>query len=94
MTALLPSFFSRCGQFLLSYTQTTADVDLVGCTIYYHYRLHWWLFLPYKRAKKVAEMMLFSNEGASELLHLREEGREDGRRAWEAATRFQTAITY
>lgn len=45
--------FSKCGQFLLSYTTTTADVDLVGFGVYYHYRLHWWLFLPYKRAKKV-----------------------------------------
>ncbi|XP_071743202.1 uncharacterized protein [Lepeophtheirus salmonis] len=36
----------------------------------YHYRLHWWLFIPYSRAKKVAEVLLFSNEGAPGNLHL------------------------
>lgn len=63
--------FSKCGQFLLSYTQTTADIELMGdIHINYHYRLHWWSFIPYKRAKKVAEVMLFSNQGAPGNLHL------------------------
>ena len=39
--------FSKCGQFLLSYTQTSADIELVGdIHINYYYRLHWWLFVP------------------------------------------------
>ena len=65
--------FSKCGQFLLSYTQTETDiVDLMSITAHlqYHYRLHWWLFVPYSRAKKVAEISLFSNGGAAGNLHL------------------------
>ncbi len=66
--------FSKCGQFLLSYTQTTAenDDDLVSdfYRMSYHYRLHWWLFVPYRRAKKVAEVMLFKNSGTDGNLHL------------------------
>ena len=35
--------------------QTTADFDMLGLgeSVNYHYRLHWWLFVPYRRAKKV-----------------------------------------
>ena len=64
--------FSKCGQFLLSYTQTEADVDLVTLVphFHYHYRLHWWLFIPYKKAKKVAEVTLFSNTSAAGNLHI------------------------
>ena len=64
--------FSKCGQFLLSYTQTEADVDLVTLVphFHYHYRLHWWLFVPYRRAKKVAEVTLFSNSSAAGNLHI------------------------
>ena len=56
--------FSKCGQFLLSYTQSNADINMADgfLTIKYNYRLHWWLFTPYKRAKKVAEVLLFSNQ--------------------------------
>ena len=62
--------FSKCGQFLLSYTQTEADIDLSSIPhLQYHYRLHWWLFVPYRRAKKVAEISLF-NQGAGGNLHL------------------------
>ena len=64
--------FSKCGQFLLSYTQTEADVDLVTLVphFHYHYRLHWWLFIPYRRAKKVAEVTLFSDSSAAGNLHI------------------------
>ena len=61
--------FSKCGQFLLSYTQTEADIDLIDPHLQYHYRLHWWLFVPYRRAKKVAEISLF-NQVAGGNLHL------------------------
>ena len=64
--------FSKCGQFLLSYTQSEADVDLVTLVphFHYHYRLHWWLFVPYRKAKKVAEVTLFSNSSAAGNLHI------------------------
>ncbi len=66
--------FSKCGQFLLSYTQTTSDIDLgaggADLNIKYNYRLHWWLFVPYKRAKKVAEALLFSDGGVYGGLHI------------------------
>ena len=56
--------FSKCGQYLLSYTQTTTEgdqlFDLVNFN--YYYRLHWWLFLPYAKARKVAEVTLFANQ--------------------------------
>ena len=44
--------FSKCGQFLLSYTQTEADLDLTsmhhhGLTLAYHYRLHWYFLYKY-----------------------------------------------
>ena len=58
--------FSKCGQYLLSYTQTTTEGDLGDLTdlvnFNYYYRLHWWLFLPYAKAKKVAEVTLFANQ--------------------------------
>lgn len=64
--------FSKCGQFLLSYTQSSSDVNVAESflSIKYNYRLHWWLFVPYRRAKKVAEAMLFSNQGAIGGLHI------------------------
>ncbi len=66
--------FSKCGQFLLSYTQTSSDLDLAtgGADLHikYNYRLHWWLFVPYRRAKKVAEALLFSDSGVYGGLHI------------------------
>jgi len=67
--------FSKCGQFLLSYTQSHAenvDLDMAmdSWRIPYHFRLHWWLFTPYKKVKKVAEVMLFTNAGTDMNLHL------------------------
>ena len=45
---------------------------LLSCfyKIYIFFRLHWWLFTPYKKAKKVAEVMLFTNAGTDMNLHL------------------------
>ena len=52
--------FSKCGQYLLSYTQTTTEGDLGDLTdlvnFNYYYRLHWWLFLPYAKAKIFCEI--------------------------------------
>ncbi len=66
--------FSKCGQFLLSYTQTSSDIDLgaggADLNIKYNYRLHWWLFVPYRRARKVAEALLFSDGGVYGGLHI------------------------
>jgi len=56
--------FSKCGQYLLSYTQTTTEGDQFDLVNFnYYYRLHWWLFLPYAKARKVAEVTLFANQG-------------------------------
>jgi hypothetical protein len=38
---------------------------MLGECVNYHYRLHWWLFVPYRRSKKVAEILLFSNDGVA-----------------------------
>ena len=55
--------FSKCGQYLLSYTQTTTEGDQFDLVNFnYYYRLHWWLFLPYAKARKVAEVTLFANQ--------------------------------
>ena len=29
----------------------------------YYYRLHWWAFVPYTKARKVAEVTLFTDQG-------------------------------
>jgi len=55
--------FSGCGQYLLSYTQTTTDTDISDLNFNYYYRLHWWVFVPYSKARKVAEVTLFTNQG-------------------------------
>ena len=44
------------------------DIKLNKC--FNFSRLHWWLFTPYKKAKKVAEVMLFTNAGTDMNLHL------------------------
>ena len=45
----------QCSDFLLCYSFS---------------RLHWWLFTPYKKAKKVSEVMLFTNTGTDANIHL------------------------
>ena len=62
--------FSKCGQFLLSYTQTTTEGDMFDVNFNYYYRLHWWVFLPYAKARKVAEVTLFANQGVYGNLHI------------------------
>jgi len=62
--------FSKCGQFLLSYTQTTTENDSMDLNFSYYYRLHWWVFLPYTKARKVAEVTLFSNQGVNGNLYI------------------------
>jgi DDB1- and CUL4-associated factor 15 len=55
--------FSKCGQYLISYTQTTTEGEPFDINFNYYYRLHWWLFTPYGKARKVAEVTLFANQG-------------------------------
>ena len=55
--------FSRCGQFLISYTQTSTENDQFDLNFNYYYRLHWWLFTPYSKARKIAEVTLFTDSG-------------------------------
>jgi len=62
--------FSKCGQFLLSYTQTTTENDSMDLNFSYYYRLHWWVFLPYAKSRKVAEVTLFSNQGVNGNLYI------------------------
>jgi len=62
--------FSKCGQFLLSYTQTSTENEQFDLSFNYYYRLHWWLFLPYSKARKIAEVTLFTNQGVYGNLHL------------------------
>ena len=62
--------FSKCGQFLLSYTQTSTENEQFDLSFNYYYRLHWWLFTPYSKARKVAEVTLFTNQGVYGNLHI------------------------
>ena len=62
--------FSRCGQFLLSYTQTNTENEQFDLSFNYYYRLHWWLFTPYSKARKIAEVTLFTNQGVYGNLHI------------------------
>ena len=45
---------------LLSHYPHLCTVDL---NFNYYYRLHWWAFLPYAKARKVAEVTLFTDHG-------------------------------
>ena len=62
--------FSKCGQFLLSYTQTSTENEQFDLSFNYYYRLHWWLFTPYSKARKVAEVTLFTDGGVYGNLHI------------------------
>jgi len=65
--------FSNCGQFLLSYTCTpneTGTPSASGFAFNYVYRLHWWNWIPYAKAKKVAEVTLFTDHDVSGSLHI------------------------
>ena len=62
--------FSKCGQFLLSYTQTSTENEQFDLSFNYYYRLHWWLFTPYSKARKVAEVTLFTDQGVYGNLHI------------------------
>ena len=62
--------FSKCGQFLLSYTQTSTENEQFDLSFNYYYRLHWWLFIPYSKARKIAEVTLFTNQGVYGNLHI------------------------
>jgi len=56
--------FTNCGRYLVSYVVRSCEnfgnswTDL--CFIY---KLYFWLFIPYKKAKKVAEVLLFDSNG-------------------------------
>ena len=44
--------FTKCGQFVLSYTHHVEADEHTAYPIYV-YRLQWWRFVPYKRLRKV-----------------------------------------
>lgn len=51
---------TRCGRFLLTYSYLASPTSILSPT--YEYRLHWWLYHPFKQATKVAEVKLFSDQ--------------------------------
>jgi DDB1- and CUL4-associated factor 15 len=59
--------FSRCGQFLLTYTCGSFEASL-GFTN--RYILHWWACIPRGKARRVAEVTLFKDQGVDENLLL------------------------
>nr|CAH0101384.1 unnamed protein product [Daphnia galeata] len=61
--------FSKCAQFLLTYTHSV-ELEVNLLTMVHKYKLHWWSFVPYKQASKVAEVTLFSDQGVSLALQI------------------------
>jgi DDB1- and CUL4-associated factor 15 len=59
--------FSRCGQFLLTYTCGSFEA-LLGFNN--RYVLHFWACIPRGKAKRVAEVTLFKDQGVEENLYL------------------------
>ncbi|XP_076030743.1 uncharacterized protein LOC143018969 isoform X2 [Oratosquilla oratoria] len=60
--------FTKCGQFVLSYTHS-CDTDDHTLQMIHRYRLHWWLFVPYAPLRKVAEVMLFGDQDLQESVY-------------------------
>ncbi|XP_059483029.1 uncharacterized protein LOC132201118 [Neocloeon triangulifer] len=60
--------FSRCGQFLLTYTINSYESS--GLNFTYNYTLHWWVCIPRSTARRVAEVTLFKNQGVEENLFI------------------------
>ena len=62
---------SSCGQLLITYTYTTdLDERPISFNTIFKYRLHWWSFVPYAKARKVAEVSLFGNNNVYTPLYL------------------------
>ncbi|XP_034257159.1 uncharacterized protein LOC117654554 [Thrips palmi] len=62
---------SSCGQLLITYTYTTDFDDRpISFNTIFKYRLHWWAFVPYAEARKVAEVTLFGNYNVYSPLYL------------------------
>ncbi|KAK3929277.1 DDB1- and CUL4-associated factor 15 [Frankliniella fusca] len=62
---------SSCGQLLITYTYTTDFDDRpISFNTIFKYRLHWWAFVPYAVARKVAEVTLFGNYNVYTPLYL------------------------
>lgn len=60
--------FTKCGQFLLSYTHS-CDTDDHTLQMVHRYRLHWWVFVPYAPLRKVAEVFLFGDQDLQESIY-------------------------
>ncbi|XP_063606430.1 uncharacterized protein LOC134781245 [Penaeus indicus] len=60
--------FTKCGQFVLSYTHS-CDTDDHTLQMIHRYRLHWWVFVPYAPLRKVAEVMLFGDQDLQESVY-------------------------
>ncbi|CAG7837761.1 unnamed protein product [Allacma fusca] len=56
--------FTDCGRYLLSYTaRPSENFGVSWGDLTFTYKLHFWLFVPYKPARKVSSILLFDNNG-------------------------------
>lgn len=53
--------FSKCGNFIISYTQSTYDDVSSGSFMEVRYRLYWWLFRHHRPLKRVCDVALFDD---------------------------------
>lgn len=59
--------FTDCGRFLLSYTiREEFDNTYNRNEMAFFYKLHFWLFAPYKMAKRIASIPLFCDSGVAD----------------------------
>ncbi|XP_037092615.1 DDB1- and CUL4-associated factor 15-like [Pollicipes pollicipes] len=62
--------FSKCGQFVISYTQSTEFDETSMIYMQFRYRLHWWIFVPHQKLRKAAEVTLFGEQTVESRLFL------------------------
>jgi hypothetical protein len=58
--------FTNCNSFLISYTirpSESFDSIYSRAELTFYYKLHFWLFTPYKPVKRVSSVLLFDNNG-------------------------------
>lgn len=56
--------FTACGRYLMSYTaRPSENFGISWGELTFIYRLHFWLFCPYKPVRKVTSVLLFDNNG-------------------------------
>lgn len=53
--------FTKCGQFVVSYTLQMDESERTGLP-FYTYKLHWWWFVPSRPLVKISEVRLFGEQ--------------------------------